>query len=118
MSSRDYSKVPLPTIGQHDQGNRVPNIGVQGQDKPKWLRRQFDEKDSYYSKPVDLTPTEKKFLNNRGSILQVLEIATVAIKSEMDKNGLETLHPLLILAYGRINELMSTALKEVNNADV
>ena len=117
MSSRDYSKVPLPTIGQQGQDNRVPNIGVQGQDKPT-LRRQFDEKDSYYSKPVDLTPTEKKFLNNRGSILQVLEIATVAIKSEMDKNGLETLHPLLILAYGRINELMSTALKEVNNADV
>lgn len=117
MSSRDYSKVPLPTIGQQGQDNRVPNIGVQGQAKPK-LRRQFDEKDSYYSKPVDLTPTEKKFLNSRGSILQVLEIATVAIKSEMDKNGLETLHPLLILAYGRINELMNTALKEVNNADV
>lgn len=117
MSSRDYSKVPLPTIGQQGRANKVPNIGAQGQAKSK-LRQQFDEKDSYYSNPVDLTPTEKKFLNNRGSILQVLEIATVAIKSEMDKNGLETLHPLLILAYGRINELMSTALKEVNNADV
>lgn len=104
--SDQYNKFPIPEMPPKKSRKDIKGFQQKDIKGFQQQKQQMDKLPLTFETTDNVTAQERRYLNSRIAVLTTLDVVCIAIEKEVEKHGLDKVHPMIVLAYGEISRTM------------